>query len=169
MSQHVFDRLLAEHERDVLRVSRSVTRDAHLAADAAQETFLRLWQRLQSGLSPERPGAWLQRVAVHAALDQRRARARRAETLEPLDEGAPLARAEDAAEHALLGRELSGRYERALATLSEGQRVVFLLKHEGGLTLAQAADALELALPTVKTQFARACLKLARALSDERG
>lgn len=167
MAQPLFERLLAEHERDVLRVSRSVTRDAHLAADAAQETFLRLWRRLESGVTPERPGAWLQRVAVNTALNLCRARTRRAETPEPGDLAAP--GAEDAAEHALLGRELSGRYERALATLSEGQRVVFLLKHEGGLTLAQAADALELALPTVKTQFARACLKLARALSDERG
>jgi DNA-directed RNA polymerase specialized sigma24 family protein len=56
-------------------------------------------------------------------------------------------------------------FERALLELPDGQRTVFLLRHEGGLTLAEVADALGVAVPTAKTQFARACLKLQEKLA----
>jgi len=57
-----FERLVAEHERDVLRVCRSVLRDEHLGRDAAQETFVRLWRALAGGRTPERVAAWLRRA-----------------------------------------------------------------------------------------------------------
>ena len=41
---------------------------------------------------------------------------------------------------------------------------MFLLRHQGGLPLSEVARALGLGLPTVKTQFARACLKLQAGL-----
>ena len=163
-SQAIFERLVAEHERDVLRVCRSVLRDDHLGLDAAQETFLRLWRQLDEGRTPERSGAWLRRVAITTALDLQRRRSARPEepapALEPADE-----RAERRPEQALVSRELRERFERALLTLPDGQRTVFLLRHSAGLPLREVAESLGLALPTVKTQFARACLKLQARLS----
>jgi RNA polymerase sigma factor (sigma-70 family) len=64
--------------------------------------------------------------------------------------------------------ELARRFERALSELSEGQRTVFLLRHSGDLTLSEVAETLDVALPTVKTQFARACLKLQEKLATYR-
>ena len=162
-SQAVFEQLVAEHERDVLRICRSVLRDEHLGLDAAQETFLRLWRQLDEGRNPERSGAWLRRVAITTALDLQRRRSARPEepvpALEPADE-----RAERCPEQALSARELHERFERALTTLPDGQRTIFLLRHSAGLPLSAVADSLGLALPTVKTQFARACLKLQQSL-----
>jgi RNA polymerase sigma-70 factor (ECF subfamily) len=158
-TQALFERLVAEHERDVLRISRSMLRDEHLGADAAQETFIRLWRALDEGRAPERSGAWLRRVAITTALDLLRRRAARAEepaVSEPLDERGP--------GEALAAGELEQRFERAVATLPEGQRTIFLLRHSAQLSLSEVADSLGLALPTVKTQFARACLKLQQAL-----
>jgi RNA polymerase sigma factor (sigma-70 family) len=167
-----FEELIARHERDVLRVCRSILRDDHLGADAAQETFVRLWRRITSGQRPEHSPAWLRRVAVSASLDLARRRpslttgddvteelaidVRRPESKVPQ----PDARARDA--------ELAQRFERALAELSDGQRTVFLLRHSGDLTLSEVAETLDLALPTVKTQFARACLKLQEKLAPYR-
>ena len=45
------------------------------------------------------------------------------------------------------------------------QRTVFVLRHSGGLRLREVAETLGLALPTVKTHFARACLKLQTTLA----
>ena len=45
-TQSSFQSIVAEHQSTVLRVCRSILHDEHLGADAAQETFLRLWQRL---------------------------------------------------------------------------------------------------------------------------
>ena len=67
-----FSALVAAHERDVLRQCRSVLRDEHLGADAAQETFVRLWRELQRGARPVELGAWLRRAALSCALDLRR-------------------------------------------------------------------------------------------------
>jgi len=157
-----FERLVAEHQRGVLRVCRSILRDEHLGADAAQETFLRLYARLRDEDAPRAAGAWLRRAAVSVSLDLRRRREARERALErsladdaPRPAG-PAARASSA--------ELHERFERALTLLPEGQRTVFLMRHSAGLPLSEVAALLDLALSTVKTQFARACLRLQSAL-----
>jgi RNA polymerase sigma-70 factor (ECF subfamily) len=162
-----FDALVAEHQAHVLRVCRAIVRDEPLANDAAQETFVRLWRRLGAERAPQDSGAWLRRVAVSASIDLSRARRTTpastepeqlarvpAETREPLD--------------ALASAELVEHFERAVRELPGGQREIFLLRHEGGLSLAEVAESLELALPTVKTQFARAALKLQAKLATFR-
>lgn len=161
-----FDALLAEHERAVLRIARAVLRDEHLGADAAQEAFVRLWRRMGDSGAPDRPAAWLRRAALSSALDLARRRGVRTHTepsaTDPESAAArpdahPLARASES--------ELRERLESALAELPEGQRTVFALRHDAGLGLREVADLLGLALPTVKTQFARACLRLQARLS----
>lgn len=158
-----FERALAEHEAGVLRVCRSILRDDHLGADAAQETFVRLFESLRARRAPERFGGWLRSVALSVSLDLlRRRRARelahtRAADHIPPPEGADPARTADAA-------ELDERFERALTGLSEGQRTVFLLRHSGGLSLREVAEVLGISLSTARTQFARAAVKLQLAL-----
>lgn len=161
-SPESFDRLVAEHRAGVFRICRSILRDDHLGADAAQEAFLRLWRRLGDGRWPEHVAPWLKKAAVSAALDLARRRRVREDAGRELLRGAEpgdLQTGEDgpaAAESSELRRALA----RGLRELSEGQRTVFLLRHEGGLTLAEVAGVLGVALPTAKTQFARACLRL---------
>ena len=158
MSTSAFESIVAEHGATVQRVCTSILRDEHLGADAAQETFLRLWKRIHEGRAPTRFGGWLKRVAVTTALDLRRSRPRTSE-----DEGEPVlprTPADVAAKN-----ELERRFERAVAALPEGQRTVFVLRHSGGLRLREVAETLGLALPTVKTHFARACLKLQTTLA----
>ena len=165
-----FEGVVAEHERTVLRICRSILRDDHLGADAAQETFLRLWRRLCEDRAPTAEGAWLRRVAVSTALDVARRRRVRDDVVDTrLREAddrdvAEVTLPEDHATRA----ELERRLEAAVQRLSEGQRTVFQLRHFGGLTLAEVATTLGLALPTVKTQFARACLRLQATLSHFR-
>ena len=161
-----FERLVAEHQQAVLRVCRSILRDDHLGADAAQETFVRLWRRLAGGRRPERFGAWLRRVAITTSLDLRRRRAAREEAVVRRGESDPapgFAEGAGPGDH-LAAHELEERMAHALTRLPDGQRTVFLLRHSGGLTLAQVAETLDVSLPTVKTQFARACLRLQAAL-----
>ncbi len=157
----LFEQLVQQHGSAVQGVCRSVLRDEHLGADAAQEAFLRLWATLEAGPRPRHFGAWLRRVAVRASLDLVRAgRAR-----QRAHEVAPPALERDAPPPAAAQEgELRERFERALATLPEGQRTVFALRHDAGLPLSEVAEVLGLALPTVRTQFARAALALAHKL-----
>ena len=146
----------------MFRVCRSILRDDHLGSDASQETFVKLWQQLSLGSLPEHVQGWLRRVAVSTSLDlvrKRRLRAVASDAASAADVSA-----ERPIESASLA-ELERNLGRALTELSEGQRTVFLLRHEGGLALREIADLLGVALPTVKTQFARACLKLQTKLA----
>jgi RNA polymerase sigma-70 factor (ECF subfamily) len=158
-----FERALAEHQAGVLRVCRAVLRDEHLGADAAQETFVRLFESLRERRAPERFGSWLRSVALSVSLDLLRRRGARdaahgraAKTSELDAQAGPDRAADDA--------ELSEGYERALTLLPEGQRTIFLLRHSGGLSLREIAELLGVTLPTVKTQFARAVVRLQREL-----
>ena len=164
--ESTFQAIVDRHERSVLRVCRSILRDDHLGADAAQETFLRLWRHLAEGRAPRRFGAWLRRVAVNTSIDLARRRVIASSLPVPDPAYEPIAGPSSGPEGGLLSREIRERYESALLSLPAGQRTVFLLRHSGGLTLAQVAETLDVAIPTVKTQFARACLKLQAALSN---
>jgi RNA polymerase sigma-70 factor (ECF subfamily) len=163
--REAFDGLVALHGGEVLRVCRAILRDEHLGRDAAQETFLRLWSRVSAERAPRALGGWLRSVAVSTALDAARRRRARgdAELL-----GRPAAGEHELPEDAAARSELARRLEAALARLPEGQRTVFELRHFGGLSLSEVAEALGLALPTAKTHFARACLKLQAALTTYR-
>jgi RNA polymerase sigma-70 factor (ECF subfamily) len=158
-----FDALVAAHGGEALAVCRAILRDEHLGADAAQEALLRLWRRSQAGRAPDKPGAWLRQVAITSALELSRARAaQRTEGDGALD----LVPDSDAGVLERISRaELAARFERALAELPEGQRTVFLLRHEAGLSLTDVAQALDVSRETVKTQFARAVLKLQSRLA----
>ena len=168
-----FEAVVVEHQGTVLRICRSILRDDHLGDDAAQEAFLRLWQRLRSLSVERRPreiGPWLRRVAVSTAVDAARSRRSRGDALARLTRGADpaaLVEAAEPADRASLS-ELEHRLEVALDRLPEGQRTVFLLRHRGGLALSEVADALGIAVSTAKTQFARACTKLQADLNPYR-
>jgi len=159
-----YERVVAEHGAAVRRVCGAILRDDALGADAAQEALLRLWRRWCAGDPPDHPGGWLRRVAVSAALDQ----ARRTRAHDAARAGAAAETGErtaDGPERELAASELERAFRDALERLPEGQRTVFVLRHDGGLRLREVADLLHVALPTVKTQFARACLKLQAALA----
>jgi RNA polymerase sigma-70 factor (ECF subfamily) len=167
-----FEQLVSEHRGRVYRLCRSILRDDDLGKDAAQETFLKLWRALSAGEAPDRPdrpdrighfGAWLRRVAVSTSLDLARRREVRSRAEDTAGER-PLAAPDPAAGASLA--ELEERLERTLVHLSEGQRTVFLLRHDGGLSLREVAEATGVELSTARTQFARACLKLQAHLSS---
>jgi len=159
-----FEALVAHHRREVFALCRSVLHDEHLGADAAQEAFVRLWKRMDSNGTPQEPRGWLRKAALSSAIDQLR-RTQRASPLEELaDAESPLAR-ESADPAQLSETELHMRFESALCDLPEGQRTIFLLRHEGGLSLVEIARTLDLSRETVRTQFARAALKLQYKLS----
>jgi len=156
-STREFEALVAHHRREVFALCRSVLRDEHLGADAAQEAFVRLWKRMQSAGAPEEPRGWLRKTALSSAIDVLRRRPRS----EPL-ENAPEPTHEPAT---ATEAELRAGFEQALGELPEGQRAIFLLRHDGGLRLSEIAQTLGLSRETVRTQFARAALKLQTKLS----
>jgi RNA polymerase sigma-70 factor (ECF subfamily) len=72
-----FGELVLRYERRLIRVILRFVHDYELARDLAQETFLRVYERLDQFDSSRRFGPWLFRIGVNLTLDYLRRRKRR--------------------------------------------------------------------------------------------
>jgi RNA polymerase sigma-70 factor (ECF subfamily) len=140
-----------------------IVRDAGAAEDLVQETFLRVWNRVQA-FDTERGslGPWVLTVARNRAIDY----------LRSVDGRMQQSAVEiDAREHPSLFANLENevlegdraRHLRAaFAKLNENQRMVIELAYFEGLSQTEMADRLKQPLGTVKT-WVRAALKSLRS------
>src|SRR5580704_2636660 len=75
-----FERLYREHSGRVYGLCLRMTRDAHLAEDCTQDTFINAWRALAKFQARSSLSTWLHRIAVNVSL----ARRRRNAPVEPL-------------------------------------------------------------------------------------
>src|ERR1700752_1478160 len=67
-----FERLYREHVGRVYGLCLRMTRDAHLAEDCTQETFINAWRALPKFQTRSSLSTWLHRIAVNVSLAKRR-------------------------------------------------------------------------------------------------
>jgi RNA polymerase sigma-70 factor (ECF subfamily) len=75
--QKAFGELVRRYERRLIRVILRFVRDPDQAEDLAQESFLRVYERLDQYDASRRFGPWLFRIGVNLTLDYLRKRKRR--------------------------------------------------------------------------------------------
>ena len=145
--------LFAEHQRNVFRYLCRVVGQPDAARDLTQEVFLRVSRAAVPEESADVRRAWVFRIARNLALNHLRDRGRRPETV-PLTPEATQPPTQ----------ELSLALERALATLSELDRDVFLLRESGGLSYAEVAAACDISSDAVRSRLHRARQQLREQL-----
>lgn len=159
-----FAALVERYQRPVHALARRLLRHPDDAEDAAQETFLRAYTRLDS----YRPGsdfrAWLLAIAAHRCLDQlRRKRAA------PLAVDEVLAAPGDGPEEVLLRAERRREVARAVAALPAHYRAVVDLRYRQGYSYSELGPALGIPLTTMRMRLFRAHRRLRAALADTAG
>lgn len=156
-----FESLMRTHERRVLNVALRMVGRREDAEDVAQEVFLKLY-RHQDSLEAGRPvEPWLYRTTVNASLDLLR---RRTRTVELVVEPAAHGSVERAAE----ARQEWEWVEQGLLTLGEKERAALVLRDLEGLDTSAVAAVLESSEVTVRSQIAKARLKLKKYLEERR-
>lgn len=161
--------LMERHSRRVYRIALAYLRDPDDALDAVQDTFVKAYQNAARWDAATEVTPWLMRIAVNHAIDgYRRAKRRGAHhtPLEPGDHDERIASGDVSPEQRAHGRELGERIARALQTLPEGQRAVFVLRHYDGMSLDEIADTLRIRLGTVKSSLHRAIHRLRERLAE---
>jgi RNA polymerase sigma-70 factor, ECF subfamily len=155
--------LFEEHHAALNRYLARFTGDVDLAADIAQETFVRF---LEHG--PEQPagaGPWLFRVATNLAKDASRSRTRRRMLVMQgramLSHSDPTP-APDRAVSRTVARKM---VHEAFEALSEKERMALLMREEG-YAHREIAEALGTTTGSVGTLMARALRKAAARLRD---
>lgn len=161
--RRAFAELVRRHQSKVRAVLRRLTRgDSALADDLAQETFVLAWRNLKGFRFDARFSTWIYRIAFNAW--QSEARKKRAVSIE-LDDEAPPPGADTFGEMADVASRVD--LERALATLSDGERAAITACYYADLSHEEAAIALGMPLGTVKTHVLRAKAKLRALLVPE--
>lgn len=147
----------------LLALARRLTDSRGEAEDLVQETYLhayRAWVRRR----PDDARAWLVTICLNLARSAARRRSLHPEVLSP-DPAAGDASGDDTVEDALR-RVTAAVVHRALAVLSEEQRVAVTLVDLCGFTYTQAAGILRCPRGTVLSRVHRGRKALARLLED---
>lgn len=168
-----FNVFVERYQHAVVTLSTGILRDASLAEDVAQDTFIRAWKSLP-GFKGDSARSWLLRIATNRCFDMLRQRNRQATDsldaqvveFEPhwstqTHEDAPDAQVERA--------ELGDRLEQALAELPADQRIALLMADVLGYDYLEIAELTGSAMGTVKSRISRARSRLRDALlADDR-
>ena len=165
MSEPFHDQFVAVFDAQFHRIFRYLDRlsgDPELAADLAQETFVKLYQR---GSLPETPTAWLITVAMNLFRNVKSTTSRRRQLLTVArGEGAHSDWAESP-EGAATAADARERVRLAIDGLPDRERRLLLL-HAEGFSYRDIATALELNEASVGTLLARARKAFRTAYQD---
>jgi RNA polymerase sigma factor (sigma-70 family) len=147
---HAFEQLFDNEFARVFRYLDRLSGEPDLAADLAQEAFIRLYRR---GSMPERPVPWLVTVAMNLFRNVRTSQVRRARLLAAarveMTVADPPGLPDQGAENE------SVRVRDALNALTERERELLLLRAEG-YSYRDLAAALQLHEASIGTLLARA-------------
>ena len=163
-AQACIEQLFALHHGEIYSYLCRMLGDDELAADLAQETFVKAYRAFDTLLEPSRARAWLYQIASRTALDE--LRRRRIVRFIPWT-GQSRGTASSAEETALEGR-LSADLERALASIPERQRNALILAEIHELTGVELANALGVSHVAARALLTRARESLRQALAAER-
>ena len=150
----------AEHHGALFRYLVRFCGDPDLAADAAQEAFVRLIERPPRGQVQR---AWLYTVATNVVVDAGRTRARQGRLLAAVPDRAPHGAPPLDAQARVESDERVRTVRAALATLPERDRTVLLMREEG-FSHREIAEAVGTTAGSIGTMIARALDRLAGAL-----
>lgn len=150
-----FGELFRRHKDRMWAVAMRTCGDRELASDCLQDAFIAAFRRADSFRGDSAVTTWLHRIVVNACLDRLRRR-------RPTNQLPEYELADKHDEHA--STEVRIDIRNALAELPEGQRMALVLIDMQGLSVAEAAEILEVAEGTIKSRCARGRAAMAELL-----
>lgn len=159
-----FEALYRQHSGRVYALCLRMSGDATLAADLAQEAFIRVWEKIRSFRGESLFSSWLHRLTVNVVLGERRSRGRRQRRV--VDDGELALRRGESVEGAGAAGEPGRRadLERAIAALPTEARRILVLHDVEGYRHHEIAEMTGKSLGTCKSQLHRARKILREAL-----
>jgi RNA polymerase sigma-70 factor (ECF subfamily) len=156
--------LFARHHVEINAYLVRMVRDPELAADLAQDAFIRAYRAYATLDDQAKARAWLYQIAHRVALDE----IRRRRIIRFVPWAGESRGAAPSAERLAMDARLSGDLERALKRIPERQRSALLLAEVHDLTGLELAAALGTSHVAARALLTRARESLRRALAEER-
>ena len=162
--------LVDRHGRKVFGLAYRMTGNEHDADEVVQETFLRVYKRLDSFEARSSFSTWLYRIASNCALDLLAKRKqdkthivesdRSDDELNPEERTLDYATPQPGPERMLLSTELRKRVIDAMQRLTAVERTAFVLRHFEGRSISEIGSVLKVRDEAVKNTVFRAVKKM---------
>lgn len=165
-----FDELVSRWDRRIHGAVYRVVGPDEDARDLCQEAFLKAYRGLGTFKREARFSSWLYQIAINVCRDRlRRRRGKAAVSLDELEEapGTALRTGAPSPLELVEARDLRHLVAEAMATLTDDEREVVILKEYQDLTFPEIAEALEVPLSTVKTRLYRGLAQLRHQLERQ--
>jgi RNA polymerase sigma-70 factor (ECF subfamily) len=162
-----FEALYHRHQAGIYSFIYSQVRQADLAADLAQQTFVRAWESLPRLREGRAFRAWLHRIAGNLVRDEvKSGRARLEVAASDLPDDPPWAQSlNHGPEEAAVSQGLRTAVWAALDQLPAEQRAAVVMHHLEEMSVAEIAQAVGVRPGTIMSRLARAREVLRRLLS----
>lgn len=158
-----FETLYARHKGPLYRYVLRSIRDRGVAEELYQEIWMRVIEARGRYTVRAKFTTWLYTIAHNRMTDHWRKRGLQLVELQDVDPPAPAADEPGPRAEARQGAE---RLRAALAALPAAQREAFLMHEEGGMNVAEIAEATGVGEEAAKSRLRYALAKLREALAD---
>lgn len=163
-----FERLIRPVERQMLAVAAGIAQNAEDANDIFQDAMISAFKAIGSFRMGSRFSTWLHRIVVNTALSYRRKLKRiwqqTTELHDDLEADEQHGRHAYTPEESMLSAELNTQLNTALATLTERERIAFVLCHQQEFKIRETAQIMDCKENSVKVYLFRARGKLRKQL-----
>ena len=160
--QEAFGKAVVALQPRLFPVLFRVVKDEHAATELCQQTWIKVWNKLDTFKGEAAFFTWVYRVGYYTALDWLRKRKRegRVEYLDEMDasQGSdPLADAAgdtgEAPDRALENKEILEQFKDALTHLSDAHRMALELRELDGLSYTEIAEVMDCKVGTVMSRL----------------
>ena len=160
-----WEALVRRLEGRVFAIALHFLRDREEARDAAQDIFIKLYEKLHTVREDKPFLAWVMQLSRNSCIDRLRRNSVRTPAHSVALENAPeLTVSTPSPEEDCLESARDRLVYRALGTLSERNREMIVLKDIQEMKLIEIADLLSAPLGTIKSRWSRARVELAKAI-----
>jgi len=164
-----FERLVMALERQMLVVAAGFAHTPDDANDIFQDAMLAAYRALPNFKLESRFSTWMHKIVVNTALSNRRKLKRSWQKITALQteyEHQEQYVENQSPESTVLDGELNTQINRAMKRLTDSERIAFVLCHQQGFKLREAAEIMNCSESSVKVIFFRARKKLKEQLAE---
>jgi RNA polymerase sigma-70 factor (ECF subfamily) len=162
-----FTALFEKFEKPLFEFSVKITKSMQLSSDIVQDVFLKLWEHRDEIQSIENMEAWLHKSAKNKIIDNIRKMAADERLRENVWQN--MCNSSLDTQHLADTREYDRLMARAIQSLPEKRRTVYLLRREHGLNYDQISRELSISPHTVKNQMTVAIRSIQRFVTGSLG
>ena len=161
--KNLYEILIRKFNQRLFRICMSIVNDDMATEDIMQTTYLNAYLQLPSFQGKSSFGTWLTRIAInesllHRKLKTRSDKARAEHACNEFHNETPLKR--------LMNQELKAVLEKAVSSLPEKYRLIFVMREIQEMTTQETMEVLDLTESNVKVRLNRAKEMLRTELSS---